>query len=481
MMRFYPPCNHWLANEQLHGGKIYSSRNGHQVLKYMLTSVVLSCVAVSILMTSSIKGEETRKTREQKVREDRSRVEATGYWIYNDLVRGFDEARRTGKPMIVVLRCLPCEECVKLDDELMDNDPELRALLDQFVRVRVVGTNGLDLSLFQFDTDQSFAAFLLNADRTIYGRFGTRSHRTEWGRDVSLPGLARALEGALELHKNYPAHRESLTGKIGPQPEFSRPELLPALEGKYTSRLNYEKNVVQSCIHCHQIGDAIREQFRSSGKAIPEQVLFPYPHPKSIGLELDPHTRGTIRAVANNSPAQTAGFQPGDQIATMDGQPILSMADVQWVLHLTNPSGGTVLASVQREGQSVDLTMKLTAGWRQLDDISWRASAWGLRRMVTGGLVLEQASLQEREGAGLAQQTMALRVEHVGMYGEHAAGKNAGFLKDDIIVEYDGHRDPWRESDLFFYGVTHLLPGTKAVVKVRRGDQTLELVLPMQP
>ncbi len=72
-----------------------------------------------------------------------------------------------------MLRCLPCEECVKLDDELIENDPELQALLEPFVRVRIVGTNGLDLSLFEFDTDQSFCVFFFNADRTLYARYGT--------------------------------------------------------------------------------------------------------------------------------------------------------------------------------------------------------------------------------------------------------------------------------------------------------------------
>ena len=47
---------------------------------------------------------------------------------------------------------------------LVDKDPVLRPLLEKFVRVRVVSTNGLDLSIFQYDYDQSFAAFLLNAE-----------------------------------------------------------------------------------------------------------------------------------------------------------------------------------------------------------------------------------------------------------------------------------------------------------------------------
>ena len=159
-----------------------------------------SCVWTLLLLcvTSVAIGQ----TREEQVRNDKKKVEAAGFWIYNDLPRAFREARKNGKPIVVVLRCVPCHECVKLDDELVDTDPVIRPLLEQFVCARQVSTNGLDLSLFQYDTDQSFAVFFLNADKTIYGRFGTRSHRTEWFGDVSLMGLAKALQGALDLHKN---------------------------------------------------------------------------------------------------------------------------------------------------------------------------------------------------------------------------------------------------------------------------------------
>ena len=58
-----------------------------------------------------------RKTRDQMVREDREKVTTEGFWIYNDLAHAFDVAKESGKPLLVVLRCIPCEECVKLDDE----------------------------------------------------------------------------------------------------------------------------------------------------------------------------------------------------------------------------------------------------------------------------------------------------------------------------------------------------------------------------
>jgi serine protease Do len=410
--------------------------------------------------------------REKKVRDDRAKVEADGFWIYNDYPKAVAEAKRTGKPLVVALRCIPCEECVKLDDSLVDTDPVLRPLLEKFVRVRVVSTNGLDLSLFQFDTDQSFAVFLLNADGTVYGRFGTRSHRTNWVGDVSVAGLAKALEGALEHHAAYPKNKDVLAAKRGPAPEFPTPEQYPAIKktGKYTSTLATTGNIVQSCIHCHQIGDARRDLYRAKGP-IPEDVLFPYPHPKAIGLTLDPKERASVETVMPDSLAAKAGFQAADVITALNGQPLLSMADVQWVLHRTPAAGGTLKAEVRRAGKPVGLTLPLPAGWRRADNISWRSSSWGLRRTALGGLLLEDPEWPT--------ESMALKVKHVGQYGPHATAKNAGFQVGDVIVSYDGKADLKRETDLLAYGVTARKPGDKVPVTVIRGGKKVELTLPL--
>jgi len=45
--------------------------------------------------------------RTTKVLNDRTEVQAEGHWIYNDLPKGFEEATRTGRPMLVVFRCVP--------------------------------------------------------------------------------------------------------------------------------------------------------------------------------------------------------------------------------------------------------------------------------------------------------------------------------------------------------------------------------------
>ena len=422
----------------------------------------------------------TAQTREEKVREDRRKVEAEGFWIYNDLQKALDRAKQNGKPILVVLRCIPCEECVKLDDELVEQDQVIRPLLDEFVCARIVSTNGLDLSLFQFDTDQSFAVFFLNADKTIYGRFGTRSHRTEWLGDVSLKGLAEAMHGALQLHAEYPSNAASLAGKRGQKPDVTSPEQYPSLRGKYTDSLDYQGNVVGSCSHCHQIGDARRDSYRSAGKPIPETVLFPFPHPKVIGLVLNPDHRALVKSVTASSPAEKAGFQPGDVIQMMADQPLISIADVQWVLHQTPGSGGAIGAKVVRQGATLDLTLELDADWRQADDISWRVSSWGMRRMTTGGMLLEQASAEQRKAAGIGEHKMALYVQHVGQYGEHAVAKRAGVKKGDVLIAFDGRTDLRREADVFRHGLWERKPGQHVPIIVSRNGERIAMSLLMQ-
>ncbi len=420
-----------------------------------------------------------KPTREQKVRADKAEVEAEGFWLYNDLDTAYQLARESGKPILVTLRCIPCEECVKLDDDLVDSDPVIRPLLEQFVCVRIVGTNGLDLNTFQYDTDQSFALFMLNADKTIYGRFGTRSHRTDWVGDVSLDGMARALEGALALHKHYPDNKPALVGKTGSPIEFDAPEKYPALREKYTDQLNYSGDVVKSCIHCHQIGDARRDFFWQQKQPIPEQILFPYPHPKAVGLILDPDQRAKVKDIIADTPAANSGLQLGDEIMLMNGQPLLSMADVQWILHHVPADGGKVTLSIRRGGEVVAGLLELGAGWRQADDISWRVSSWGMRGIATGGLSLEKLDEEKRKALGI-ESAMALQVKHVGQYNKHAAAKRAGFQVDDILVSYDGRTDLQREADVFAHVARNHKQGDTVDVEILRNGKPLQLTLPIQ-
>src|SRR3954466_3816106 len=200
--------------------------------------------------------------RDTKVRDDRKAFGASRDWIYNDLGEGVRAAEQAGKPLLVVFRCIPCEACQEFDDDVARRDPGIRDLLDEFVCVRIVQANTIDLTKFQHDFDESFAAYLMNPDMTIYGRFGTRSERPEH-EDISLQGLRKAMEEALRMHRDYEHIKPSLAGKQVRQARYKTPRDYPSLAGKYGTALDYEGKVAKSCMHCHQVREAERLVYRT--------------------------------------------------------------------------------------------------------------------------------------------------------------------------------------------------------------------------
>lgn len=353
---------------------------------------------------------------------------------------------------------------------------KLKRLLKKFVCVRVVKGNSLNLELFQFDYDLTFAAFFMNADRTIYGRYGTRSSQEKPESDISMQGLLGALEGALELHADFPANRKSLAGKQGGKPRFPNPERYPTLK-RYTPLLNYGGKVAQSCLHCHMINAAEIELLRSKKAPLPDKILYPWPLPGALGLQLSPAERALVVNAAPASAAHEAGFRHGDRILSLEGQPILSTADIQWVLH-NAPAPARLTAVVKRAEKTIRLKLELDADWRKSTDISWRGSTWPLRRMGFGAMRLEDVWDGDRKKRGL--EGMALWVRHVGQYGIHRTAKDAGFRKGDIVIEFDGIRERLTESELLVHIFRNRKAGDLVPVKVLRGKKRISLRLPLR-
>lgn len=413
---------------------------------------------------------------QSKVLEDFQRFAEPSRWIYNDLDRGIAEAKRMNKPLLVIFRCVPCVACSEFDKRVLEKENEIVDLLDLFVCVRIIHGNGMDLSLFQFDYDQSFHVFFLNPDKTIYGQFGTRSFRKE-EEDMTMEGMRKAMLGALDLHSRFPEVKASLMAKRGPTATVAHPENYPNLQGKFDAKLSTEGNVAKSCIHCHQIRESDRLTYRNSDQAMPDDVLYPYPLPDVLGLHFNPKERATVASVESNSIASHAGLLAGDKMISLNGQPLLSIADVQWVLHTTGATA-SLKAEIERDGKPQPKSLILPAGWRK-GDISWRVTTWDLRRMVLGGLVLETLPDVDREKLGLAKTSLALRVKNLGQYGEHATAKKAGFEKDDVIVGLNGQRTALTESQLI--ATTLAKPkGTLVPFQVMRGNKSLDLAIPMQ-
>jgi serine protease Do len=435
----------------------------------------LLCAAIALAAAASA---ETVKDREGSVRNDRATMEKDTRWIYNDWQQGLAEGKRRGMPVLVVLRCIPCLACAGIDAKVLDRETEIAPLLDQFVCVRVINANALDLSLFQFDYDLSFSTLFLNGDGTVYGRYGSWRQQKD-PQDKTTAGYRRALEGALALHKGYPGNKGSLAAKQGKPMPYKTPVEMPTIAGKYTSNLDWAGKVVGSCVHCHQIGDALRTAAREKHQPIPTSLIYPWPAPETIGLALAPDQMARVESVAPGSVAARAGLQAGDDIASLGGQPLISVADASWALHHA-PDAGTLAGEARRGVASTPFTLELPADWRFKSDIGRRVGTWEMRRMASGGILAEDLDDEARRARSIDPKAMALLVKHVGEYGSHAAAKKAGFRKDDVLVAVDGLTNRMSEGELIGRLLQKHQPDAKVSATVLRGSERLNLSLPMQ-
>ncbi len=436
--------------------------------------LLLPLVASGLLSTAFA---EAVKDREGAVRKDKAEMQNDSRWIYNDWQKGFTEAKRTGKPLLVVLRCVPCKGCMGLDASVL-TAPDLVPLLDQFVCVRLINANAIELAKFQFDYDLSFSTLFFNADGTVYGRYGSWSHQKDPEEKTTL-GYKRSLEAALAVHTAYPVNRAVLAGKQGGPTPFATPIEIPLLAGRYKRDLDWEGKVVGSCVHCHQVGDAYRAYYRDQGKPLPNDLIYPMPMPETVGITLEPDHVARVKSVAPGSLAAKAGVQAGDEFNTLGGQLLLSIADFAWALHRA-PESGSLPATLKRGKSQAALTFALPAGWRTQSDISRRVGTWPMRAMAFGGMVLTDLPDEERLTRGLAKDKLGLFVKGLGQYGKHAAAKNAGFRKDDVLVELDGKSARITEGELLGQLLQRTKPGQKLKATVLRGGQRVELMLPMQ-
>src|SRR5262249_37735998 len=218
---------------------------------------------------------------------------------------------------------------------------------------------GVNLDVFAFDHDLTWAAFFLNAAGKVYGRFGGRDAESP-DKYLTLAGLKHAMRAALAAHKK------------GPPPKPAAEKAARTVE-QYEAAKRLKPN---ACIHCHQVYDFRREELKAGKKWSLDEVWV-YPLPENVGLTVDPDRGDRVKSIVEKSPADRAGLRAGDTLRTVNGVPVASFADVQYGLHLA-PASGKVAVAWERDGREQRGELGLAAGWRKTD-ISWRESMWGLR------------------------------------------------------------------------------------------------------
>ena len=366
----------------------------------------------------------------ERLKDENARGQAQ--WIYNDLQKAMAEARRNCKPIFVTFRCVPCEACESFDAEVAKNNQRIKELAGKhFISLRQVEMKGVDLSQFQFDYDLSWAAMFINADGTVYGRYGTQSAA---GPDAynSVESLEKTMRRVLTAHANYSTYKKYLTDKRGKPKPYKTALQMPGLAQNRKEKfqlLTERKN----CIHCHNIHDAENNQLKLTG-TWSNDALWRYPLPDNIGLIIDPKDGLKINKVIAGSPAAKAGLKAGQSIGYINGQLILSIADIQWVLH-NLPLGPTNI-KIRLWSNKRDYILSTGAGWKKTD-VSWRGSMGSVGPFLRAWT--PAATPQELEKLNLPDGQNALKVKYINKGSpEGRAVLKAGLKLNDYIIAIAG-------------------------------------------
>ena len=328
---------------------------------------------------------------------------------------------------------------------------------------------GVDLAQFQFDYDLTWAAFFMNADGTIYGRYGTRSVAGAMAHN-SMESFKNAMRRALELHRNYPANQGSLQGKRGPEPRWKTALEIPATRKQFQKQL-LEPTSRENCIHCHNIYDGWHKTAYDEG-TFDQDSLWVYPIPDNVGMSINVDEGNVVGKVIDGSFADKAGITAGDVIHTMNGQPIISQADMQWVLH-NLPKEAHLQIEIKRDGELLTKTLSLNGDWKK-SDISWRGSMWGLRPKLHSWT--PELSVEEKAKLGIAPDALALKVH--GIYNKPL--REAGLKEGDIIVEADGKAQTMTGPQFNVWLKLNYHSGDQLPIKLIRGGQKISLTIPLE-
>ena len=224
-------------------------------------------------------------------------------------------------------------------------------LADQFVRVRLIKITEVDLNLFEFDYDLTWAAFFMNTSNKIYGRFGGRDPKGADTRNT-LEGLHYAMTAALAEHRKDP---------------IARPDQ-PARQPVYVESFPAAKQY-RGCIHCHQVKEILRQEEITAGTWLKEKI-YTYPLPENVGITLDKQRGNLVNEVKPRSTAAKIGLKPGDLLKTVNRNPVRSFADATYGLHKAPLQGETAI-TWQRDGKTMQGTLTLEPGWRRTN-VTWR-------------------------------------------------------------------------------------------------------------
>ncbi len=314
------------------------------------------------------------------------------------------------------------------------------------MRIRLVKIEGADLRRFEFDHDLTWFVFFLNADQTIYGRYGGRDATDPEAR-ISTKGLRHAMDRTLETHRTPPA----------PQPLAG-----PAFRAEdYQAAKRH-----RGCIHCHNVNEFRRADLKAAGKW-DRDSLWVYPLPENVGITLDNDAGDRVTSVASGSAAARAGLQAGDLLVKLNGYPIASFGDASYALHKA-PAKGTIAVTWRRDGKERSAGLEVVEGWRRTN-LTWRPSLLDLLPSVP--FSGDDLTATEKQTLGLSAKRAAFKQDER----VQATLKASGVMGGDIVIGFNGQPIEGTIDDLLGFVRRNYLVGDDLIINIVRAGKRLDV------
>jgi hypothetical protein len=216
----------------------------------------------------------------------------------------------------------------------------------------------IDIGLFDFDRHNAIYYFILNSDEQIYMRYGGRDSKSATSY-LNLQSLELALEQGLVLHQQY------LDGEL-PKPPRAKP-LFPR-DIPLLVKNTFKRN---SCVECHLIADYQALQLEQDGKLDKLSQMYRSPEIGRLGISLDV-PKGLVVKESKQA-AEESGIRAGDRIAAINGTTVWTFGDWQYHYAKVPRDAASIVISIERNGEVMDLTVLLPDRWwyTDLDYRNW--------------------------------------------------------------------------------------------------------------
>jgi PDZ domain len=345
-----------------------------------------------------------------------------------ELSAAFTEASAQHKRLFVLFAC-PREK--RAAPILKPESPALvRLLTEHFVPVHLSSLKDIDLTRFVFDYERQLMGLVLTPEGRTLARWG--------GDTVSVASLVAFLERVKESR---------LPGSAPSAPSQTLTQRFPAFA--------QSKRAAEPCYHCHYASDAQVEEQQRAG-TFQKLSLYRYPPPSVLGLTLGDDNE--VLSLAPGSAAARAGLKVKERLASLNGQPLHSAAELSFALDALPPSAKSIVLNGKR--------LTLSPGWRTYD-ISSRP---------TQGLVPPLFGFWEEPIPG--SKTLALKVTLL-FTGERWRASQGDLKLGDIIVAVDDKTLPQMSAPQFHTWLRlNKDVGQKVALTVVRDGKRLVLTLP---